>query len=163
MWIADRGGCATGQHASIELSGSDQRTFTMHMAVDETRHNNFAARIDLRFASVVVLCAYNSILADCDVAIIKLARYQIQRARVPDNQIGARIPEGLIDASLQPSPSCLHRRHSRCLLTYSTASDPLCCRAAKPHGPMSGLEFPPPARSVMRSAMASRMRNRCKC
>jgi hypothetical protein len=84
----------------------------MHVAVDETRHNNFTARIDLRLASVVILCADDSIVADCNIALIKLARHQIQRARVPDHQIGASIPEGLIDAPFQPSPSCLHPCHS---------------------------------------------------
>jgi hypothetical protein len=87
----------------------------MHMAVDEPRDHDFAARVDFRLAAVFVACANNSVVANCDISVIEVTRDQVERARVPDHQIGAGIPEGLVDPPFQSSPTCVHRHHFRCV------------------------------------------------
>ena len=126
--IADRGGGAARQHRALELERRHQAALDVHVGVDEARHGDPAAPVDLAHAAVVVVGADDPVAADRDVALVQLAGRDVQEARALDHQVGGAAPARLVDpaAELCPGrgPSAISVRCARATVARAAAPRP---------------------------------------
>ena len=86
--IADRGGDAMGQHAAIEFERGDQRGFDMQVRVDEARHGETPAAVDLLDALVIGMGADDPVADNGDVGLGDRPGNDVEHPHVPDHQVG---------------------------------------------------------------------------
>ncbi len=88
MGIADGGGDTVRKHTAVELSRSDQRALAVHVAIDKAGHGEAALGIDFLETAVAVEGADDDAAAYGDVPGLEFAGYQVEDARVADDQVG---------------------------------------------------------------------------
>ena len=102
--IADRGGRAALQHLPVEFSWRHEAALDMHMRVDEARHGDQAAAVDLARAAIVVVGADDPVAADRDVARVERAGRDVQDARTLDHEVRRLAADPLVDPATQLVP-----------------------------------------------------------
>lgn len=99
--IAHRRRRPAWQDTAVEFIRRDQRTFDMHMAIDEPRHGEQPRSVNLLFALIAVVNADNRIAADGDIRFFQRPGRNIQHRDVFNDKVGGVPPHGLIDESFE--------------------------------------------------------------
>ena len=99
--IADRRRRAARQDAPLELVRRHQRRFAVDVRVDEPRHGDAPAGVDLDCALVALVGADDAVAAHRDVADLERAVGEVEDPRVLDDEVGLGATQPLVDDPLE--------------------------------------------------------------
>ena len=89
--IAEDSGDTVRQDATVEFKRRHHRRFDVHMRVDEARHGEASASVDLGLAGILPVGADDAIFHDGDVGRFDRAGDEIEQAHVLDDEIGRHL------------------------------------------------------------------------